>query len=80
MDILEYEKQKERIDDFTSILNRIDETDRVLENIEKFDLIRFQSSTYTIDKTISISNAMRDDLIKMLEKRKSHLQEQLVEI
>ena len=80
MNILEYEQQKNRIDDFKNILNRIDEIDRVLENIEKFNLIRFQSSTYTIDKTISISDAMRDDLIKMLEKRKICLQAHMEEI
>ena len=80
MNTLEYEQQKERIDNFKSIQNRIDEIDRVLENIEKFNLIRFQSKTLTIDKLISVSDAMRDDLIRMLEKRKTHLQEQLEEI
>ena len=80
MDIQEYEKQKERIDDFKSIQNRIDETDHILEYMIHFNTIRFQSNSLTVDKTISISDTMRDDLIKMLEKRKSHLQEQLEKI
>ena len=80
MDILEYEKQKERIDDFKSIQNRIDETDHILENMIHFNTIRFQSNSLAVDKTISISDAMMNDLIKMLEKRKSHLQEQLEKI
>lgn len=80
MNIQEYEMQKERIDDFKSIQHRIDETDRVLENVEKYDRIRFESSRFLADKTISISDTMRDDLIKMLEKIKSHLQEQLEKV
>ena len=76
----EYERQKERIDDFKSIQNRIDETDHVLKYMIHFNAIKFLSNSLDVDETIYISDTMRDDLIKMLEKRKSHLQEQLEKI
>ena len=76
----EYERQKERIDDFKSIQNRIDETDHVLEYMTHFNAIKFLSNSLAVDKTIYIADTMKDDLIKMLKKRKSHLQEQLEKI
>lgn len=50
MDILEYGRQKERIDDFESIKHRIDETDRILEYMTYFNTIRFQSNSLTVIK------------------------------